>query len=171
WRHERRQLIRHPRRAEDPRHRRGLCLGIGGIPLPRADRDLALVAGERLHRATVRRPLPGNELDEPGYERQSLLVVRGTRGIARLPQARQVADHRDRPDAVVAALEAPGRDRRVVDRTVEREVELDVPLQTIDGRTCSADPQIWREPIRYGVRDDIPVARWRLGARAVGPEL
>ena len=129
------------------------------------------MAGERLHRATACRPLPGNELDEPGHERQSLLVVRGTRGIARLPEARQVADHRDRPDAVVAALQSPRRDRRVVDRTVEREVELDVPLQTIDGRIFSAHAQIWRELIRYGIRDDIPVARWRLGARAVGPEL
>src|SRR5438309_1821069 len=73
--------------------------------------------------------------------------------------------------AVVAALETPCRDRGVVHRAVEREVELHVPLQPIDDGAASADSQVRRERVRDRVRDDVPMAGWSLGIRTVGPEL
>src|SRR5439155_27078324 len=92
------------------------------------------------------------------------------RGIARLPQARYVADHGDRSDAVVATLETPGRDRRVVYGAIEGEIELHVPLQTIDDRAAPADTQVRSELVRDRVRERVPVARRRLRARTVGPK-
>src|SRR5439155_12732687 len=91
--------------------------------------------------------------------------------IARLTQARHVADHRDRADAVVAAFEPPRRDGRVVDSAVQSEVQLHVPLEPIDDRTLAADPEIWRKSIGDRVRDDVPMPRRSLRVRAVGPEL
>ena len=70
----------------------------------------------------------------PGTSGRPSFVVRGQRRVARLAQAAHVADQRDRADRVVVALEAPGRDRGVVDRAVEGEVQLDVPLEPVDGR-------------------------------------
>src|SRR5207249_9090099 len=139
---ERGQLVWNPGRAEDPGHRRCLRLRIGGVALPRTHSDLAFVAKERFLWPARRGVLPGDELDEPRHERQSLHVVRGARGIARLAEAREVADHRDRADPVVAALQTPGRDRRVVNRSIQREVELDVPLQAVEKGTRPAEAEI-----------------------------
>ena len=58
-----------------------------------------------------------------------------------------------------------------MDRAVQGEVELHVPLEPIDDRTLAADPQIWRKRIGDRVRDDVPMARRGLRVRAVGPEL
>ena len=168
-RHERRQLVGDPRRPEDPPDAGSLCLGIRRVPLPRAQGDLALVSREPGHRRTD--PRVGDELDEARHERDPLLVIGRARRIARLAEAGQVADHRDRSDAVVATLETPRGDRGVVHRAVEREVHLHVPLQAIDDRTVPADAQVGSELVGRGVRDDIPVAGWCLRARAVGPEL
>ena len=68
----------------------------------------------------------------PGLEGQALGVVGGPRWVARLALAAHVADHRDRPGRVVVALQAPGRDGRVVDGAVERQVQLGVPFEPID---------------------------------------
>src|SRR5206468_10931875 len=72
---------------------------------------------------------------------------------------------------VVAALEPPRRYRRVVHGAVQREVGLRVPLQPIDDRTGPADAQIRGELVPDRIRDDVPVAGWRLRARAIRPEL
>ncbi len=68
-------------------------------------------------------------------------------------------------------LEAPRRDSRIVDSAVEREVHLHVPLQPVDGGAGRADAQVRRQQIRSSVRDHVPVAGWRLGRGAIGPEL
>ena len=48
----------------------------------------------------------------PGTSGQTLRGVGRQLRVARLAESAHVADHRDRPHAVVVALEAPGRDRR-----------------------------------------------------------
>jgi hypothetical protein len=67
-------------------------------------------------------------------------------------------------------LEAPRDDGGVVDRPVEGEVELHVPLEPIERRAVAAKTQVRREGVRDLVRDDVPVAGRRLGLRPVGPE-
>ena len=129
------------------------------------------MAGERRHGPAGSRLLLCDELDEPGHQRQSLLLIGRTRGIARLPKTRHVPDHRDRSNAVIATLQAPRRDRRVVDGAVQREVELHVPLQAVDSGTAPADAQVRGQLVRDRVRDHVPVAGWRLGVRTVRPEL
>ena len=68
-------------------------------------------------------------------------------------------------------LEAPGDDRGVVDGTVDREIKLHVPLQPVDDRAAPADTKVRRELVGDRVRDHVPVAGRRLGARPVRPEL
>src|SRR5439155_21717823 len=99
---------------------------------PGADGDLALMAAQRRMRTTGPGRLRRDELDQPRHERQSLRVVRGEARVGRLAEATQVPDHRDRPDAVVLALQAPRHDGRVVDGAVQCQVQLHVPLQAID---------------------------------------
>ena len=81
---------------------------------------------------------------------------------------------------VVVALEAPGGDRRVVDRAVEREVELDVPLEAVDRVAGAADPQVrvervarpsWRRTFQWpgGVSDFGPSAQNSASTRAKSP--
>ena len=65
----------------------------------------------------------------PGTSGRPSGSYEGSAGSDDWPEAAHVPDHRDRADAVVVALEAPGGDRRVVDGAVEREVQLHVPLR------------------------------------------
>src|SRR5437660_7073928 len=57
-----------------------------------------------------------------------------------------------------------------MDGTVQREVELHVPLQAIDGGPLATDPQVRPQLVRGGVCDDVPVPGRRLGLRSVRPE-
>ena len=115
--------------------------------------------------------LLGDHLDQPRDEGQAFLVVRRSVRIARLAEPAHVADHRDRPDRVVVALEAPGGDRRVVDCGVHREIELDVPLEPIEDRARAFDPEVRRELVRDHVGEDVPVPGRGLRLRPVRPEL
>ena len=69
------------------------------------------------------------------------------------------------------ALETPRRDRRVVHRAVQGEIQLHVPLQAIEHRPGSTEPEVRGQLIGDGVGEDIPVAGRRLRVRAIGPEL
>ena len=109
------------------------------------------------------------QLDQTGYQRQALRVVRRKLRIARLAEPGHVADHRDWAHRLVLALQTPRGDRRVVLSAVEREVHLHVPAQAIRGPR--ADSCRHQRRVRHGVRDDVPVARRRLRVRPVRPEL
>src|SRR5664280_2074898 len=141
-RDERGELVGNPGRREDPRDPADLGFRVLRMAGPGPDRDLALVAHER------RVALPGrgrrlrHELDEARDERKALGVVGRQRRVARLAEPAHVPDERERARGVVGALEAPRRDRRIVERTVEGEVQLDVPLEAVDGGTGAADPQV-----------------------------
>ena len=169
-RDECRRLIGDPLDGADPLHSARPTLRVLG-PAPGADSDLALVAVQRRVPPAGPGRLRRDELDESRHERQSLRVVRGEVRVARLSMPAQVPDHRDRPDAVVLALQAPRHDRRVVDGAVQGQVELHVPLQAIDRDALPADPQIRPKLVRDGVGDHVPVSRGRLGLRSIGPEL
>ena len=110
-----------------------------------------------------------DDLDQAGDERQPFAVVRRSGRVGRLALARQVADHRDRADAVVRALDPPRGDGRVVHGAVEGEVEPHVPLQPVRGSGTDARSEERR--VGDDVREHVPVAGRRLGAGAVGPEL
>src|SRR5207237_3006194 len=107
--------------------------------------DLTFITLEGDHRAASCRLLLRDHLDEPGHERQTFPVIRRELWIGRLTKARHITDHRDRTVPVVTALQSPRRDRRVVYRSIEREVELHIPLQPIDDRAGAADSQVRRK--------------------------
>ena len=98
-------------------------------------------------------------------------MIRRELWIGRLTKARHITDHRDRTVPVVTALQSPRRDRRVVHRSIEREVELHIPLQPIDDRAGAADSQVRRKRVGHRVRKDVPVTRRCFGIRTVRPEL
>ena len=165
------ELVGNPGRREDPRDPADLGLRVLRIAGPGPDRDLALVAGKRrqgLSRGGIRLR---DELDQARHEGQTFRVVGGQRRVARLAEPAHVPDERDRPRSVVVALEAPRRDRRIVERTVEGEVQLDVPLEAVDGGTGAADPQVRGQLVGREVGEHVPVTRWGLGVGPVRPEL
>ena len=58
-----------------------------------------------------------------------------------------------------------------MDRPIQGEVELDVPLEPIDRLALATDPESESGRVRDLVRDEVPVAGRRLRLRAVGPVL
>ena len=74
----------------------------------------------------------------PGTSGSPSALYDGRLRVARLPLEGQVADHRDRARRLIRALGAPGRDRGVVERAVEREVEPDVVLRARAARVRPA---------------------------------
>ncbi len=170
-RHEGRQLVGNPLDGPDPVHAALLGLRVRGVAGPGSDGDLALVTCQRLVAPAGRRRLVGDHLHQPIDQRQAVGVVGGAIGVGRLAQAAHVANHRDRPHRIVIALEAPRRDRRVMDRPVQCKVGLHVPLQAVDDRAAAADAQVVAQLIADEVGDHVPVPGRRLGLRAIGPEL
>ena len=100
-------------------------------------------------------------------------MIRRRELIRRLSALRHIPDERDRSRGVVERLVAPGPDGRVVDRSVEREVDLHVPLEVVHDRAPAADALgvLHRGMIRHVVRQHVPVTGWGLGMRAVCPVL
>ena len=113
-----------------------------------------------------------DHLDEARARAAGPRVVRRALRVRRLPQPAHVADQRDRAHGVVLALDAPGGDRRVVHRAVERQVELDVPLEPVERRPVPPMLQVSARLVgRPGSRCTFQWPGRRLGLRAVGPEL
>ena len=80
--------------------------------------------------------LPLARLDQPGNERQAVSAVVRLLPAARLPLERQITDHRDRPRWLIRALRSPHRNRRVVQRTIDAEVETNILGETGRGFAC-----------------------------------
>ena len=114
-----------------------------------------------------------DDLDQVRHQGKSVGMVRGGRGIRGLPGGGHVTNERDRARGVIGVLGAPGPDRRVVHRAVEREVDLHVPFEVVDERPPTAEPLAAAHGRMVGhvVGDDVPVPRRRLRARSVGPEI
>lgn len=67
----------------------------------------------------IRRTLRSDDLYEATLQRQALRVVARTAGVAGLAKGPELTNDRYRTYIVVLALERPGRDGRVMHRSVE----------------------------------------------------
>ena len=181
-RHERRALVGHPVDGADPADAARLRRWILREAPPGADRR-----SRRRGPPGRRAARPGrstsarDDLDQARDERQAFGgSTTGPAGSLDWPLPAHVADHRDRPGGVVEALDAPGRDGRVVHRAVEREVHLHVPFEPIDSgrrsRRCAARSPASPRPafaITFqcpgGVSDFGPSAQYSASTRAKSP--
>ena len=68
-------------------------------------------------------------------------------------------------------LGPPGGDRGIVVRSVQREVELHIPLERIDRLAGAADAQIVAQLLGHGIRERVPVPGRGLRVGTVRPEL
>ena len=131
---ERRLLVRHPVLAEDPADAARARSASSAVP-----RQVRIAISPTWSASAAWR-WPG-ALDSgvissisPGISGSPSRLYDGSCGIARLPLAGHVADHRDRADRLVLALQPPRGDGGVVHGPVEREVHLDVPLEAASRR-------------------------------------
>ena len=161
--HEGASLVGDPFSAPDPAGSGHLMGAVARLAPPRPHGDLAHDK-RRGARAVARRArFGGDDLDQPGQQRQSIRIERRAARIRSLPQPRHVANQRNRPHRHVDALQLPGGDAGVVDRAVEREVDLHVPLERVQ-RLPGAEQPPRRTPARRR-----PGWRSRSSGRAASP--
>ena len=172
WRgDEGRTLVRNPVAREHPAGAGVLVLGIARSSRPTADCDLALVTGEFLVALASCGGCGGDDFNQARLEVEAVCVESRLRRIRALATLRHVANRADWPHRVVVSLQAPRGDCRIVQRTVERDVHLDVPLEFAELRPLATEAPFERRVIGHHVCDFVPVARRRGRVRAVCPEL
>ena len=92
-------------------------------------------------------------------------------GIGTLAAIGHRANRRHRPQVVIPALDAPGRDGGIVHRAAHDEVTLDVPFERSEGSAPgTAELFLEQRMVADFVEDHEPVSGRRFRIRAVGPE-
>ena len=128
----------------------------------------ALQAGDRVV-ATGRNRAGGDEFNQVGHQQQAVGVIGGQTRIAGLTETAAMTDGAEGPPAIVVTLCAPGRASRVVQSRVQGEIEFDIPFQTINHGSGSANSEDGRV-IGNVIRDGVPVAGRRFGRGSIRPE-
>ena len=119
-----------------------------------------------------RRAVGRDQFDQTRHQRKAIRMIGAGRRVARLAQATHITDGADRTPAIIVTLQGPGGASRLVDGSIQGEINLHVPFQNVEHRPGAAQSLNEGWIVCQCVGEDIPVARRCYGMpRNIRPEM